>query len=226
MPIKIYDSLTKKKVDFAPLEPGKAKIYSCGVTVYDDCHIGHARSLYIFEVIRRYLRYRGLDVTFVRNITDIDDKIINKAKELGISARDVAEKYIASYERDLAALSIPKADFEPRATENIPEMIKHIEGLAEKGFAYEVEGDVYFSVRRFGGYGKLSQRACRRRRWKGCSRRGSSGCTSAGRSCAEPAAGGWSSAFSALRESASGSRRSLRRKDSPCFPSGFREDRG
>ncbi len=156
MPIKIYDSLTKKKVDFAPVEPGKAKIYSCGVTVYDDCHIGHARSLYIFEVIKRYLKYRGFDVTFVRNITDIDDKIINKAKESGISAKEVAEKYIASYYKDLEALGISKADFEPKATENIPEMIKHIEALIEKGFAYEVSGDVYFSVRQFKDYGKLS----------------------------------------------------------------------
>ncbi len=156
MPIKIYDSLTKKKVEFSPLEPGKIKLYSCGVTVYDECHIGHARSLYIFDVIKRYLKYRNFDVTFVRNITDIDDKIINKAKELGISAKEIAEKYIASYKEDLKALQIEEADFEPRATENIPEMIKHIDALIEKGFAYEVSGDVYFSVRQFKDYGKLS----------------------------------------------------------------------
>jgi cysteinyl-tRNA synthetase len=156
MPIRIYDSLTKKKVDFPPPEAGNIKMYSCGVTVYDDCHIGHARSLYIFDVIARYLKYRGYDVNFARNITDIDDKIINKAKELGISAKDVAEKYIVGYYKDLEALGIEKADFEPKATENIPEMIKYIQGLIEKGFAYEVDGDVYFSVRKFPDYGKLS----------------------------------------------------------------------
>ncbi|MDP2939587.1 MAG: cysteine--tRNA ligase [Candidatus Omnitrophota bacterium] len=156
MPIRIYDSLTKKKVDFFPLETGKVKMYSCGVTVYDDCHIGHARSLYIFDVITRYLKYRNYEVTFIRNITDIDDKIINKAKELGITTSEVAQKYIESYKRDLKSLGIDQTNPEPKATENIPEMIEHIRALIERGFAYEVEGDVYFSVRQFKDYGRLS----------------------------------------------------------------------
>ncbi len=153
MSIQIYNTLTKKKEE---LPKGNIKMYTCGVTVYDVCHIGHARSLYIFDVIRRYLEYRGRNVDFVRNITDIDDKIINKARELGKTAQQVAEEYIASYREDLKSLGMEKIEQEPRATDNIPEMIRHIQGLIEKGFAYEVDGDVYFSVRKFPGYGKLS----------------------------------------------------------------------
>ncbi|MBM3248442.1 MAG: cysteine--tRNA ligase [Candidatus Omnitrophica bacterium] len=153
MPVQIYNTLTKKKED---LPEGNINMYTCGVTVYDVCHIGHARSLYIFDVIRRYLEYRGRKVDFVRNITDIDDKIINKARELGKTAQQVAEDNIASYREDLKSLGIEGIEHEPRATENIPEMIRHIQGLIEKGFAYEVSGDVYFSVRKFPDYGKLS----------------------------------------------------------------------
>jgi len=131
-------------------------MYTCGVTVYDKCHIGHARSLYVFEVIRRYLKFRGYDVHFVRNITDIDDKIINKAGEVHRSSEEVARENIASYYEDLNRLQMSKADIEPKATENIPDMVKHIEGLVAKGFAYAVQGDVYFSVRKFPEYGKLS----------------------------------------------------------------------
>ena len=156
MSLLLYNTLTKKKEEFIPVNPPKVNIYTCGVTVYDECHIGHARSLYIFDVIRRYLEYKKFKVNFVRNITDIDDKIINKARELSIGAEEVAEKYITSYYKDLEALGIKKADFEPRATENIESMIKHIQGLIEKGFAYEIDGDVYFSVRKFKDYGKLS----------------------------------------------------------------------
>jgi len=156
MALRIYNSLTKKKEEFVPLKDKTVRMYVCGVTVYDRCHIGHARSLYIFDVIRKYLQYRGYDVHFVRNITDIDDKIINKAQELGISSEEVATKNIEDYYRDLELLKIDKADIEPRATDNIPDMIKHIQGLIGSGFAYEASGSVYFSVRKFKKYGKLS----------------------------------------------------------------------
>ncbi|MBU1727157.1 MAG: cysteine--tRNA ligase [Candidatus Omnitrophica bacterium] len=156
MPILIYNSLTRKKEEFTPLEPPKVNIYTCGVTVYDESHIGHARSLYIFDLIRRYLAHRGFTVKFVRNITDIDDKIINRAKELKCDWSELVRKYIQRYHEDLDSLGINRGDFEPRATENIPDMIKYIQGLIDKGFAYESGGDVYFDVRKFSGYGKLS----------------------------------------------------------------------
>jgi len=156
MPIFIYNSLTRKKEEFIPLNPPQVNMYTCGLTVYDESHIGHARSLYIFDVIRRYLEYRSFKVKFVRNITDIDDKIINRANELKVDWGGLARKYIDRYYEDLAALGIKKADFEPRATENIPDMIKYIEGLIAKGYAYVTDSGVYFSVRKFKGYGKLS----------------------------------------------------------------------
>ena len=159
--MKIYNSLTKKKEEFTPINPGVINIYTCGVTVYDDCHIGHARSLYIFDVMRRYLEYRGYKVNFVRNITDIDDKIINRANELNIEWRELVDKYIASYKEDLESLGVregllDKDGEEPRATKNIPEMISYITELIDKGYAYESDGDVYFDVRKFKEYGKLS----------------------------------------------------------------------
>ena len=156
MSIYIYNSLTRKKEEFTPLNPPQVKIYTCGVTVYDESHIGHARSLYIFDLIRRYLATRGFAVKFVRNITDIDDKIINRANELKTDWKELVKKYIARYNEDLEALGIPKGDEEPRATENIPEMVNYIAGLIEKGYAYAAGGDVYFNVRKFPGYGKLS----------------------------------------------------------------------
>lgn len=156
MSIFIYNSLTRKKEQFIPLHNRQVKMYTCGVTVYDACHIGHARSLFIFDLIRRYLKCQGYQVSFVRNITDIDDKIINRAFELKINWQDLVKKYIASYQEDLASLGIEHADFEPRATENIPEMVEYIKKLVEKGLAYESAGDVYFDVRKFSGYGKLS----------------------------------------------------------------------
>ena len=136
-------------------------MYTCGVTVYDDCHIGHARSLYIFDVMRCYLEYRGYKVNFVRNITDIDDKIIKRANELDIDWKELVDKYIVSYKDDLKALGIrqglvDKDGQEPRATKSIPDMIEYIKVLIEKGYAYEIEGDVYFDVRSFPEYGKLS----------------------------------------------------------------------
>ena len=164
MTIKIYNSQTSKKEEFKPQTRGKVNMYTCGVTVYDACHIGHARSLYIFEVIRRYLRFRGFDIKLVRNITDVDDKIINKAREWakkeGISLKEAFDKvrifYIADYYNDLKALGLPKADEEPLATENIKEIVEYISKLLEKGFAYEQNGNVYFSVRKLDNYGSLS----------------------------------------------------------------------
>lgn len=154
--MKIYNSLTRKKEEFIPINPPQVNIYTCGVTVYDESHIGHARSLYIFDVIRRYLKYRGFQVNFVRNITDIDDKIINRANELKIDWKDLVKEYIDRYDEDLESLGIDKGDFEPRATENIPEMVKYIQGLIEKGYAYITDSGVYFSVRKFKNYGKMS----------------------------------------------------------------------
>jgi len=162
MPVKIHNSLTNEKGEFK--DKGKVKMYTCGVTVYDECHIGHARSLYIFEVIRRYLKYKGFKVEFIRNITDVDDKIIEKArqwsKKEGIPLKEafdkVREYYINDYEQDLKSLGLPKADKEPRATENIDDMKKYIQKLTDNGMAYEKEGNVYFSVRKFPSYGKLS----------------------------------------------------------------------
>lgn len=156
MPIFIYNSLSRKKEEFVPLNHPKVNIYTCGVTVYDDSHIGHARSLYIFDVIRRYLKYRGFDVKFVRNITDVDDKIINRANELKVGWQELVEKYIGRYYEDLDALGIEKGDFEPRATENIADMVRYIQTLVDKGYAYATGGDVYFNVRKFPSYGKLS----------------------------------------------------------------------
>jgi len=157
--IKVYSSLTKKKEDFIPAKGKKVKMYTCGVTVYDDCHIGHARSLYIFEVIRRYLKYRGFKVSFIRNITDIDDKIIKRANELKVNWEELVNKYIENYYQDLSLLNIPKADKEPRATENIAAMIKYIKKLINKSYAYKTEDGVYFRVRKFKSYGKLSNQS-------------------------------------------------------------------
>lgn len=156
MSIRIFNSLTRQKEEFVPLNGKTVKMYTCGVTVYDACHIGHARSLYIFDVIRRYLKFRGYDVTFVRNITDVDDKIIQKAIESKKTSQQVSEEQIAKYYEDLKLLGVNPGDVEPKATENIPEMIAHIQGLIKKDMAYAVDGDVYFNVRKFDGYGKLS----------------------------------------------------------------------
>jgi len=157
MSISIYNSLAREKKPFEPINPPQVNMYTCGVTVYDESHIGHARSLYIFDVIRRYLKYRGFSVKFVRNITDIDDKIINRARELKIDWQQLVKKYIDRYYEDLETLGIQRGDFEPRATENIPDMIKHIEGLINKGFAYVTDSGVYFNVRKFKDYGRLSR---------------------------------------------------------------------
>lgn len=156
--LRIYNTLTGKKEIFEPLVPGHVGMYVCGVTVYDVCHIGHARSALVFDVIRRYLEYRGYKVSFVKNFTDIDDKIIARAQRDGLDWKLVAEKYIDEYYRDMELLGVRKADIEPKATEHIDEMQKIIDSLMENGYAYTRDGDVYYRVRRFRDYGKLSKR--------------------------------------------------------------------
>ncbi|GAB4390595.1 MAG: hypothetical protein Kow0025_23720 [Thermodesulfovibrionales bacterium] len=156
--MKIHNTMTGRKEDLVPLSPGKVGIYACGVTVYDNCHIGHARSAIVFDVMRQYLRYRGLEVRFVKNFTDIDDKIINRARELGVPWDEVANRFTQRYYADMGRLGVEPADVEPRATEHIPEIIESVKGLVEKGYAYEIDGDVYFEVAKFPEYGKLSGR--------------------------------------------------------------------
>ena len=154
--MKIYNTMARMKEALVPLTPGEIKMYSCGVTVYDLSHVGHARMLMVFDVITRYLRFAGYRVTFVRNFTDIDDKIIRRAAQEGVPAREVSERNVAAFHEDMAALGVLSPDVEPKATEHVPEMIALIERLVGKGHAYVVDGDVYFEVRRFPGYGKLS----------------------------------------------------------------------
>ncbi len=148
--------MARGKEELVPLTPGEIKMYSCGVTVYDLSHVGHARMLMVFDVISHYLRFAGYRVTFVRNFTDIDDKIIRRAGQEGVPAREVSERNIAAFHADMAALGVLAPDVEPKATEHVPEMIALIERLVARGYAYVVEGDVYFEVRRFPAYGKLS----------------------------------------------------------------------
>lgn len=157
--LKIHNSLTGQKEEFIPVEGNRVRLYVCGMTVYDYCHLGHARVMVGFDTIVRYLRYRGYDVTYVRNITDIDDKIIDRANELGESIESLTNRFIGYMNEDLDALSVLKPDFEPRATEFISQIIDMIAMLIEREFAYVAEnGDVYYRVRRFEDYGKLSGR--------------------------------------------------------------------
>lgn len=158
MTIRIYNTLTGKKEDFVPLHGKRVGLYVCGVTVYDLCHIGHGRSAVVFDTIYRYLRYRGYEVTYVRNFTDIDDKIIKRANDEGVDYKTIAEKYIEEFNIDMGRLGLERPSVEPKATEHIPEMIRLISILMEKGFAYQRNGDVFFSVARFKDYGKLSKR--------------------------------------------------------------------
>lgn len=156
--IKVYNTMSGEKEDFAPLVPGKVNMYVCGITAYDVCHLGHARSAVVFDIIKRYLRYRGYEVSHARNITDIDDKIIARAAKENISTEEVAKKYTAEYYRDMGLLGVSRADIEPNATDHIQEMVQTIQGLVDKGYAYPVDGDVYFEVSKFSGYGKLSKK--------------------------------------------------------------------
>jgi cysteinyl-tRNA synthetase len=158
MTLRVYNTLTGKKEEFVPLHEKRVGMYACGVTVYDLCHIGHARSAVVFDAIYRYLRYRGYEVTFVRNFTDVDDKIIKRANEEGVDCKTIAGKYIDEFNIDMGKFGLEKPRFEPKATEHIPEMIKLISTLVEKGYAYQSGGDVFFSVERFKDYGKLSKR--------------------------------------------------------------------
>ncbi|MGQ9812742.1 MAG: cysteine--tRNA ligase [Dissulfurimicrobium sp.] len=158
MGLRIYNTLTRRKEPFEPLEPGHIRMYVCGVTAYDRCHIGHARSAVVFDAILRYLLHKNYKVTFVRNFTDIDDKIIKRANEEGISSKELAEREIGHFYNDMKRLKIMPATFEPRATEHIKEIIELIEKLISKGYAYIAGRDVYFSVRRFPAYGALSGR--------------------------------------------------------------------
>ena len=155
--MKLYNTLTRKKEEFIPLEEGKVKMYVCGPTVYNYIHIGNARPFIMFDTLRRYLQYKGYDVTFVQNFTDVDDKIIKRGHEEGISPEEIANKYIDEYFVDADGLGIKRADVHPRVTDNIQQIIDFVKDLEDKGYAYEVNGDVYFDTKKFEGYGKLSK---------------------------------------------------------------------
>ncbi len=147
--MKLYNTLTQKKEEFKPIEENKVKMYSCGPTVYNYFHIGNARPFIIFDTLRRYLEYKGYDVSFVQNFTDIDDKMIRKANEEHITVKELADKFIKEYFIDAKGLDIEEATYHPRATENIDAIIELIKALVDKGFAYEAGGDVYFDVEKF-----------------------------------------------------------------------------
>lgn len=144
MGLQVYNTLSGRKESFVPLTPEKVTMYVCGVTAYDYCHIGHARSAMVFDVIRNYLEYKGYKVVFVKNFTDVDDKIIKRAQQEGISTREVAEKYMQAHDEDMGRLGIRPPDIAPKATEHIAEMLHIVKTLVEKGLAYAVDGDVYF----------------------------------------------------------------------------------
>ncbi len=159
MSLVIYNTFTGKKEEFVPTAPGLVKCYVCGITVYDHSHVGHARSVIVFDVIYRYLTSLGYDITYVRNYTDIDDKIIKRANAERKDWKEIAETYIASFKEDMAALGVAPPTVEPKATDHIPDMILFIEKLVERGYAYQIDGSVYFSVRKYDGYGELSGRS-------------------------------------------------------------------
>jgi cysteinyl-tRNA synthetase len=155
--LKVYDSLTRQKQEFAPIEPGRVGMYVCGMTVYDYAHVGHARVMVVYDVIRRWLQTSGFQVRYVRNITDIDDKIIRRAHENGETVQSLTERFARFMDEDARALGVSTPDFEPRATQHVPDMLGVIGALVERGLAYQAaNGDVYYSVHKFPGYGKLS----------------------------------------------------------------------
>jgi len=154
--MKIYNTLTRKKEEFRPISDGHVSMYVCGPTVYNYFHIGNARPFVVFDTLRRYLEYRGYSVDFVQNFTDVDDKIINKAREEGVTAPQISERFIDEYYKDAKAINVRKATVHPKVSETMDDIIKFVKDLEEAGYAYEVEGDVYFSTRKFAGYGKLS----------------------------------------------------------------------
>lgn len=157
--VELYNTLTRKKETLTTKEPGKVGIYVCGPTTYNYIHLGNARPLVVFDTVRRYLLYKGLEVIYIQNFTDVDDKIINRAKEEGENPLALAERYINEFFTDADALNVLRADHHPKVSEHIPEIIQLIETLIDKGFAYHVNGDVYYNVRAFSGYGKLSGRS-------------------------------------------------------------------
>lgn len=159
MPLKIYNTLTRKKEEFIPIKKSKVKMYVCGLTPYSDCHMGHTRCYVTFDIIRRYLEYNGYEITCIQNFTDIDDKIIQRAKEKNIPANELAEKYINEYFKNMDKLGVKRATHYPKVTEHIQEIIDFISILIEKGYAYEVDGEVFFEVGKFKEYGKLSGRS-------------------------------------------------------------------
>ena len=166
MAIHIYNSLFRKKEEFKPVKKNNVRMYVCGPTVYDESHIGHARGAFIFDVIKNYFRYRGFKVKYVRNVTDLDDKIIDNARkaakpgdDLKRAVKEVAEKYLKKYDGDMEALGIGEPDVAPKATEHIKEMLRIIKILLKKGYAYEADGDIYFRVKNFKDYGKLSHQS-------------------------------------------------------------------
>ena len=158
MPLRVYNTMSGKKEEFQPLVPGKVGMYVCGVTVYDYCHIGHARANIVFDIVYRYLQYSNYDVNYVRNYTDVDDKIIARANDRGISSQELSEEFIRAFDEDMAALGLRKPTHEPKATEHIAQIISLVEQLIEKEMAYEASGDVYYSVDTFPDYLKLSKR--------------------------------------------------------------------
>ena len=154
--MKVYNTFSRQKEELTPARPGEVRMYVCGVTVYDLCHVGHARSAIVFDMMRRYLSFKGLRVTVVKNFTDVDDRIIRRAQDEGVSATEISERYIAAFYEDMDAIGVLRGDVEPKATEHIPEMIELIARLLAGGYAYVVDGDVYFAIRRFPQYGRLS----------------------------------------------------------------------
>ncbi|MCL2317767.1 MAG: class I tRNA ligase family protein, partial [Methanomassiliicoccaceae archaeon] len=157
MSLILYNNLTKKKEEFIPIEEGKVKLYVCGITVYDDIHMGHARSMTVFDTLVRYLRYIGYEVTHVTNFTDVDDKIINRANKEGVDPLELSARFIERYFEDADALGIKRADLYPKASESMSPIIKMIEEIIANGFAYPTkDGSVYFEVRKVKDYGKLS----------------------------------------------------------------------
>ena len=159
MTIQIYNTLTRKKEPFIPIEEGKVKMYVCGPTVYNYIHIGNARPVIVFDTVRRYLEYRGYDVTYVSNFTDVDDKIIKAANELGEEVGELTDRFINAYFEDVGALGCGKADVHPRVTDHIEDIVEFVKVLIDKGFAYESQGDVYYRTQNFEGYGKLSHQS-------------------------------------------------------------------
>ena len=158
MALEVFNTLGSKKIEFKPLAPNQARMYACGPTVYDDGHIGHARAAVIFDLITRYLEFRGFSVTYVRNYTDVDDKIINRANQEGVDYREIAARYTRQYEDDIKRLGLREPSVKPKVSEHIPEIIAMVQSLVDLGYAYPAAGSVYFEVEKFTGYGKLSGR--------------------------------------------------------------------